>query len=81
MVEGKKGGKAGRTAEFWTSEVQTAEVLKYALVASARGQAFEDVKFYAFSRRNHSDTVDTPLPVYANSTLVKKASPHFQFRQ
>ncbi|KAI0769671.1 hypothetical protein BD413DRAFT_477311 [Trametes elegans] len=55
------------------------DVLQAALLASASGRPFEDVKFFAFSRLTHTGDVDTPLPLFANSTLIRKASSHFDY--
>ena len=55
------------------------QVQRMAMLSSMSGYSFEDVKFYAFSRRTHSGSVDTPLPVFANSVLIRKASSHFDF--
>ncbi|KAI0645432.1 hypothetical protein C8Q79DRAFT_911621 [Trametes meyenii] len=54
-------------------------VLRSALLASASGVPFEDVKFYAFSRRSASGLVDTPMPLLANSAHIRKASSHFDY--
>ncbi|KAH9895071.1 hypothetical protein C8Q73DRAFT_645496 [Cubamyces lactineus] len=55
------------------------DVLRAALLASVNGSSFEDVKFFAFSRRNREGLVDKPMPVLANSTLLRKASSHFDY--
>ncbi|KAI0331011.1 hypothetical protein GY45DRAFT_673314 [Cubamyces sp. BRFM 1775] len=55
------------------------DVLRAALLASASGSSFEDVKFFVFSRRNREGLVDKPMPVLANSTLLRKASSHFDY--
>ena len=55
------------------------EVQRAVLLASVVGQPFEDVKFWVFSRRASDGTVDTPLPLLANSRLPRKASSHFGF--
>ncbi|KAI0633353.1 hypothetical protein C8Q77DRAFT_1157567 [Trametes polyzona] len=63
-----------------TKTLQTAtraQVSQYAIPGGIRSGTFEDVKFYLFSRRNHSGLVDTTRPLYANSALLRKASPHF----
>ncbi|KAL6308089.1 hypothetical protein BKA93DRAFT_765334, partial [Sparassis latifolia] len=39
---------------------------------------FADTKFYVFSARTQSGTVNKPLAVFANSVAVRKASPHFE---
>ncbi|RPD78281.1 hypothetical protein L226DRAFT_567942 [Lentinus tigrinus ALCF2SS1-7] len=50
-----------------------------AMLASITNGTFEDVKFYTFSRRTRAGTIDSPLPLYANSALIRKASSHFNF--
>ena len=55
------------------------QISQLAMMASITGQAFEDVKFYAYSRRNLQGIVDTPLPLFGNSALIRKASPHFNY--
>ncbi|CDO69307.1 hypothetical protein BN946_scf184976.g26 [Trametes cinnabarina] len=55
------------------------ELLRAALLASASGKSFEDLKFYVFSRRTRDGNVDRPLPVLANSVLLRKASSHFDY--
>ena len=57
------------------------DVLRAALISSLSGQSLEDVKFFVFSRRTLTGSVDTPLPLLANSSLIRKASPHFAFRE
>ncbi|KAI0645431.1 hypothetical protein C8Q79DRAFT_692725 [Trametes meyenii] len=55
------------------------EVSQHAMIHSITTGTFEDVKFYLFSRRTRSGTrVDTPRPLFANSSLICKASPHFE---
>ncbi|KAI0690193.1 hypothetical protein C8T65DRAFT_672029 [Cerioporus squamosus] len=53
------------------------QVSQFAMLASMTQGNFEDVKFYAFSRRTRAGAVDKPLPLYANSALIRKASTHF----
>ncbi|OSD03967.1 hypothetical protein PYCCODRAFT_1433868 [Trametes coccinea BRFM310] len=55
------------------------DVLRAALLASASGRFFEDVKFHAFSRRGRDGSVTTPLPVLANTSLLRKASSYFDY--
>ncbi|KAL1942533.1 hypothetical protein VTO73DRAFT_6135 [Trametes versicolor] len=50
-----------------------------ALLASAGGTPFEDVKFFAFSRRRKGGIIDQPLPLLANSACIRKASSHFSY--
>ena len=54
------------------------QIQRAMMLASIAGQSFEDVKFFAFSRRNRTGRIDTPLPLLANSALIRKASPHFE---
>ncbi|OJT09295.1 hypothetical protein TRAPUB_14292, partial [Trametes pubescens] len=54
-------------------------ILQAALLASASGRSFEDVNFFVFSRRRLDGLVDHPLPLLANSTLIRKASSHFDY--
>lgn len=56
-------------------------ILKASLLASATGRSFEDVNFFVFSRRRLDGLVDHPLPLRANSSLIRKASPHFDYRE
>ncbi|KAL7281254.1 hypothetical protein ACG7TL_004562 [Trametes sanguinea] len=55
------------------------DVLRAALLASASGRFFEDVKFYTFSRRARDGSVTTPLPVLANTSLLRKTSSYFDY--
>ncbi|KAI0743835.1 hypothetical protein C8Q80DRAFT_1183395 [Daedaleopsis nitida] len=55
------------------------QVHRAALLASVTGRSFEDVKFFAYSRRTRNGAVSTPLPLLANSTLIRKASSHFDY--
>ncbi|RPD63868.1 hypothetical protein L227DRAFT_608404 [Lentinus tigrinus ALCF2SS1-6] len=48
-------------------------------LASLSGKSCEDIKFFAFSRRTRAGTVDTPLPITTNTTLIRKASSHFDY--
>ncbi len=50
-----------------------------ALLSSLSGRPFEDMKFFAFSRRSRSKTVDTPLPILVNSMLLRSTSTHFEY--
>lgn len=49
------------------------------VLASLSGETCEDVKFFAFSRRTRAGTVDTPLPIVANTKLICNTSSHFNF--
>lgn len=37
-----------------------------------------DNKFYAYSRRNAKGKVDKPLPVYANSAILRVSAKYFE---
>ncbi|TFK94586.1 hypothetical protein K466DRAFT_657618 [Polyporus arcularius HHB13444] len=50
-----------------------------ALLSSLSGRPFEDMKFFAFSRRSRSKTVDTPRPILVNSMLLRSTSTHFEY--
>ncbi|TFK94559.1 hypothetical protein K466DRAFT_475956 [Polyporus arcularius HHB13444] len=54
-------------------------VVHQAFLASITGRAFEDVKFFAFSRRTRTGSVDSPRPLLANSALLCSAAPHFDY--
>ena len=54
-----------------------AQLLQATVLASLTGKAFEDVKFFAFSRRARDGIVDQPKSLVANSSLVQKATSHF----
>ncbi|KAL6300195.1 hypothetical protein BKA93DRAFT_829264 [Sparassis latifolia] len=49
-----------------------------ALGDSLLGRNFTDVRFYLFSQRLQSGRVGTPREVYANSDVLKAASPYFE---
>ncbi|KAH9942342.1 uncharacterized protein BXZ73DRAFT_87955 [Epithele typhae] len=55
------------------------QVQRAAMLASVSGRSFEDIKFWAFSRRSHTGVVDEPLPLLANSGLLHKVTDHFKF--
>ncbi|THH31013.1 hypothetical protein EUX98_g3192 [Antrodiella citrinella] len=44
---------------------------------SLTGGTFIDTKFFVFSRRQASGEVGNPLALFANSSLLRAASPHF----
>lgn len=50
------------------------------LKASLTTGVFIDCLFYLYSRRTSHDTIDTPLPLYASSEVLKKTAEHFQSR-
>ena len=53
------------------------QVSQYALTASIDEGGFEDVKFFAFSRRTAKGRVFAPRGLFGNSTCIRKAAPHF----
>ncbi|KAI0779799.1 hypothetical protein C8Q74DRAFT_716517 [Fomes fomentarius] len=53
------------------------QVSRYAITASIDGGGFEDVKFFAFSRRTSQGKVVAPMPLFGNSTCIRKTAPHF----
>ncbi|KAI0745443.1 hypothetical protein C8Q76DRAFT_31138 [Earliella scabrosa] len=53
------------------------QVSRYALTASIDGGGFEDVKFFAFSRRNSKGRAFAPMSLFGNSTCIRKTAPHF----
>ena len=55
------------------------QVQRAALLASLSGRSFEDVKFFAFSCCTRDGNANKPLPLLANSALLRKASSHFDF--
>lgn len=57
--------------------LSSVEIHRAAILANISGKPYDDVKFFAFSRRTRDGAVDTPLPLVANSRLVRKAAPHF----
>ena len=49
-----------------------------AILASITGQPFEDMKFFAFSRRTRTrKAVSKALPLVANSRFIRNATAHF----
>ncbi|KAI0338353.1 hypothetical protein BDW22DRAFT_707512 [Trametopsis cervina] len=53
-------------------------IMQRELGRSLIGGSFADVKFYAFSRRRSTGVIDKPLPVHANSALVRASSAYFE---
>ncbi|TBU29591.1 hypothetical protein BD311DRAFT_756443 [Dichomitus squalens] len=53
------------------------DIQRAAILANITGRPYDDIKFFAFSRRTQNGTVDIPLSLVANSRLVLKAAPHF----
>lgn len=54
--------------------------LQMALADSVLHGSFADVKFSLFSRRLRNGRVGRPCSVYANSDILKAASPYFHGR-
>ncbi|KAH9942346.1 uncharacterized protein BXZ73DRAFT_97759 [Epithele typhae] len=54
------------------------EVQRATLLASLSGQQFEDLKFFAFSRRREGGIVDTPLPLFVSSPFIHRTTDHFK---
>ncbi|KAI0088862.1 hypothetical protein BDY19DRAFT_946409 [Irpex rosettiformis] len=52
-------------------------LLQEVLRLSLTDGSFIDTKFYAFSRRRSTGVVDEPLPVYANSGMLRANSKYF----
>lgn len=52
-------------------------LVKVALRESMTSGSFIDTKFYAFSRRRRNGIVDSPLPIFANSELLRIGSKYF----
>ena len=79
--QARKAEREARAANQVTpvASITLKEVHRAALLASVTGRQFEDVKFFAYSRRTRNGAVDTPLPLLANSTLIRKASAHFDY--
>ncbi|KAI0829632.1 hypothetical protein BC628DRAFT_1357957 [Trametes gibbosa] len=84
----KKGSKAARTrtplaapgaAAHLLTTATREQISQYAMLHSMATGTFEDVKFYLFSRRKDSGVVYAPRPLFANSALICKTSPHFDF--
>ncbi|KAI0357179.1 hypothetical protein OH77DRAFT_140098 [Trametes cingulata] len=61
------------------SERERASSLHNALLLSTHGLPFENVKFYAFSRRSADGRIHRPLPVLANMSLLRNTAPHFDY--
>ncbi|KAJ3486469.1 hypothetical protein NLI96_g4229 [Meripilus lineatus] len=51
--------------------------LQEAYKASLTGGTFYDTKFYAFSRRRSSGSVDLPKTIFANSAILRASSQYF----
>lgn len=62
---------------FTTPLLDKKGLLQVALRKAVTGGSFIDTKFYAFSRRRSTGVVDDPLPVYANSEILRAASTYF----
>lgn len=75
----KRLSDARADLEIPLSTASREQVSELSMLASIRGGAFEDIKFYTFSRRTNDGDVDTPLALFGNSALIRKASTHFDF--
>ncbi|KAH8101914.1 hypothetical protein BXZ70DRAFT_85191 [Cristinia sonorae] len=54
------------------------ELLQTAFRMSLKSGGFIDTKFYAFSRRKPAGIIGTPLPIFANSFMLRAANPYFE---
>ncbi|RPD63870.1 hypothetical protein L227DRAFT_572310 [Lentinus tigrinus ALCF2SS1-6] len=76
----KNKAKRRKPSGLYAQHAGTREqVSQLAMLTSITSGTFEDVKFYTFSRRTRAGTIDSPLPLYGNSALIRKASSHFNF--
>ncbi|KAI0341441.1 hypothetical protein BDW22DRAFT_1358995 [Trametopsis cervina] len=62
---------------FTTPSLDAKGRMQIALRLSLTGGTFLDTKFYAFSRRRSTGVVGEPLPVYANSDILRASSKYF----
>ncbi len=69
----KRKGTSKRITASSDTKVLIQEVLRLSLTDGS----FIDTKFYAFSRRRSTGVVDEPLPVYANSEMLRASSRYF----
>lgn len=53
------------------------QLLQLALQDSLESGPFNDTKIWAFSRRRSNGAVDRPLPLYANSAVLRANSAYF----
>jgi len=60
------------------SHVEQKHQLQAAIKMSLTGGTFIDTKLYAFSVKRSSGKVSSPLPIFANSSLLRIASPYFE---
>lgn len=63
------------------SQVEQKHLLQTAFKLALTGGTFIDTKFYAFSRRRSSGLIDKPLPLFANSSILRAACPYFEGRE
>ena len=75
----KSGNTAATQSVDPIASLSRDQVQRTALLSSVTGASFEDVKFFAFSRRTRAGAVDSPRALFANSALIRKASSHFDF--
>ena len=81
-----KGGKGGPSSTGTTHPSITSvpwfadrkQITQSAVKNSLAGGEFIDTKFYAYSRRTITATVDRPKPVYANSAVLKASCKYFE---
>lgn len=59
------------------STFDVAQRLRAAIKLTMANGMFFDSKFFVFSRKRSSRSITTPLPVYANSHILKSSSAYF----
>ena len=65
-------------ARYPDASLAITQLHRAAILASITGQPFEDVNFYAFSRRTRTrKAVSKALPLVANSRFIRNATAHF----
>lgn len=77
-ARGSKASSPFKLLPVLPSHIEQKDRLQTAFKLSLTGGVFIDTKFYAFSRRKSSKVVDRPLPVFANSSMLRAASPYFE---
>ncbi|KAH8101857.1 hypothetical protein BXZ70DRAFT_81018 [Cristinia sonorae] len=60
------------------SHIAQSNLMQTAVKMSLTSGTFIDTKLYAFSRRTSTGRVDTPVPIFANSSILRAASPYFE---
>ncbi|KAH9942339.1 uncharacterized protein BXZ73DRAFT_74615 [Epithele typhae] len=55
------------------------QIQRAIMIASISGKPFEDLKIWAFSRRANTGIVDKPCALFANTTMMHKATDHFKY--